>query len=315
MVTSSDRKQQREIPAETAEEPIVIAKQAIDLPTRSPGLSRATTIPTPPFFGVRTFTACMQDVFPYLNELTLFSTQWGFSKGRVDPKDYAKQIETTARPALARLKDYCLTHNVLQPKARYGFFPASSDGQTLCIHSEDGNTILERFAFPRQDYGDYLCLADYIEPLHSGKPVDSVAMMAVTVGEEVTRVCNELRAQDKYQDYLFLHGLGVESAEAFAEYFHKHLRAEWGIGGSDSPTIPKLFKGHYQGRRYAFGYPACPRLEDQTGLFTLIDPPQVGITLTEQFLLEPEQSTTAILFHHPKAKYFNVKRGGEPEFE
>jgi len=204
---------------------------------------------------------------------------------------------------------------VLQPKARYGFFPASSDGQTLCIHSEDGNTILERFAFPRQDYGDYLCLADYIEPLHSGKPVDSVAMMAVTVGEEVTRVCNELRAQDKYQDYLFLHGLGVESAEAFAEYFHKHLRAEWGIGGSDSPTIPKLFKGHYQGRRYAFGYPACPRLEDQTGLFTLIDPTQVGITLTEQFLLEPEQSTTAILFHHPKAKYFNVKRGGEPEFE
>ena len=140
-------------------------------------------------------------------------------------------------------------------------------------------------------------------------------MMAVTVGPKVTVACNELRAANKYQDYLFLHGLGVESAEAFAEYFHRHLRAEWGFGDKDSTEIRKLFKGHYRGRRYGFGYPACPRLEDQTGLFTLIDPTKVGITLTEQFLLEPEQSTTAIVFHHPKAKYFNVKPGGEVEFE
>jgi 5-methyltetrahydrofolate--homocysteine methyltransferase len=285
------------------------------LPARAPDLPRATDIPTPPFLGVRTFTAKMEDVFPYLNELTLFSTQWGFEKGGVDPQKYREQIDGTARPALDRLKAFCLSENVLQPKATYGFFPAAADGQTLSVYAADGKTVLQQFKFPRQDYGDFLCLSDYVEPLKDGKPVDYVAFMAVTVGHEVTRRCNQLRDANRYQDYLFLHGLGVESAEAFAEYFHRHLRAEWGIGGKDSPVIQKLFKGHYRGRRYAFGYPACPRLEDQTGLFELIDPPQAGITLTEHFMLEPEQSTSAIVFHHPNAKYFNVKRGGEVEFE
>lgn len=286
-----------------------------DLPARAPNLPRAAHIPTPPFLGVKTFTAKMADVFPYLNELTLFSTQWGFEKGGVKPEVYKEQIDSTARPALERLKAFCLSEDVLRPAATYGFFPAASDGQTLSVYAEDHATVLQTFKFPRQDFGDYLCLSDYVEPLKDGRPVDYIGMMAVTVGHEVTVRCNQLRDANKYQDYLFLHGLGVESAEAFAEYFHKHLRAEWGIGDKDSPTIQKLFKGHYRGRRFAFGYPACPRLEDQTGLFALIDPPQVGITLTEQFLLEPEQSTTAIVFHHPNAKYFNVKRGGEVEFE
>ena len=133
--------------------------------------------------------------------------------------------------------------------------------------------------------------------------------MAVTAGHEVSRRCKELLAADKYQDYLFLHGLGVETAEALAELFHQMMRQEWGIGDDDSTEIRKLFKGHYRGRRYAFGYPACPNLDDQTGLFKLIEPQRAGITLTEQFLLEPEQSTTAIVFHHPEAKYFNVDRG------
>ncbi len=282
---------------------------------RAPNLPRATDIPVPPFLGVRTFTAKIDDVFPYLNELTLFSSQWGFEKGGVKPEVYKEQIDTTARPALERLKAFCLAENVLQPAATYGFFPAASDGQTLSVYAPDRKTVLQQFTFPRQDFADFLCLSDYVEPLQDGQPVDYIGMMAVTVGHEVTKRCNHLRDANKYQDYLFLHGLGVESAEAFAEYFHKHLRAEWGIGGKDSPTIQKLFKGHYRGRRFAFGYPACPRLEDQTGLFALIDPTQVGITLTEQFLLEPEQSTTAIVFHHPTAKYFNVKRGGGVEFE
>jgi 5-methyltetrahydrofolate--homocysteine methyltransferase len=294
---------------------VVAPTEAIELPPRAPKLPRCTNIPQPPFLGVRSFTAKMADVFPYLNELTLFSTQWGFRKGGVDPKKYAEQIDSTARPALARLKDFCLTQNILQPAATYGFFRAAANGQTLSIYSDDGREVVQSFTFPRQTFGDYLCLSDYVEPLQEGQPIDFIAMMAVTVGHEVTKACNDLRAANKYQDYLFLHGLGVESAEAFAEYFHKHLRAEWGIGGGDSPTIQKLFKGHYRGRRFAFGYPACPRLEDQTGLFTLIRPETVGITLTEQFLLEPEQSTTAIVFHHPNAKYFNVKPGGEVEFE
>ncbi len=291
----------------------------LDLPPRAPNLPRSPDVPKPPFLGSRVVEGIpMSAVFRYLNELTLFSTQWGFVKGGVDPKVYAQQIETTARPALERLKAMCLSENILRPKATYGFFPASSDGQVLTVYAEDGHTVRQRFTFPRQEYGDYLCLSDFIEPLNSdvpGTPIDYVGFMAVTVGPEVTRVCNELRAANKYQDYLFLHGLGVEAAEAFAEFFHKRMRAEWGIGSQDSPTIQKLFKGHYRGRRYAFGYPACPNLDDQTGLFKLIDPTRVGITLTEQFLLEPEQSTTAIVFHHPNAKYFNVKRGGELEFE
>ena len=286
------------------------------LPRRSPVLPRATNIPTPPFLGSRVVPAVpMIDVLPYLNELTLFSTQWQFVKGGVDPKVYAKQIETMARPALARLKAKCLAENILRPAATYGFFPAASDGQTLTIYEEDCRTRREVFTFPRQDFGDFLCLSDYVEPAVDGHAIDSVGFMAVTVGHEVTVACNALRAADEYTDYLFLHGLGVESAEAFAEYFHKRIRAEWGIGAKDSVLIPKLFKGHYQGRRFAFGYPACPRLEDQAGLMKLIDPARVDISLTEQFLLEPEQSTTAIIFHHPNAKYFNVKRGGEVEFE
>ncbi len=301
-------------PVENFEEPV--ARVPIDLPPRAPNLPRSPDVPVPPFLGSRVVTGVpMAAVFPYLNELTLFSTQWGFVKGGVDPKVYAQQIETTARPALVRLKGMCLSENILQPAATYGFFRAAAEGQTLFVYDAEGTKILQEFKFPRQDYGDFLCLSDYVEPLKDGAPVDYVGLMAVTVGHEVTKACNALRAENKYQDYLFLHGLGVESAEAFAEFFHRRMRAEWGFGDKDSPTIQKLFKGHYRGRRYAFGYPACPNLDDQTGLFKLIDPTRVGITLTEQFLLEPEQSTTAIVFHHPNAKYFNVKRGGELDFE
>ncbi|HSQ56453.1 MAG TPA: vitamin B12 dependent-methionine synthase activation domain-containing protein [Gemmata sp.] len=289
-----------------------LSKTGANLPSRSPGLARASDIPVPPFLGSRTRTDFdMREVFEYLNELTLFSTQWGFEKGGVDPKEYARQIETTARPAFSRLKEQVLRENLFHPAASYGFFPAASEGTKLTIFEEDRRTPRVTFDFPRQDFGDYLCLSDYVEPMRDGLAVDYVAFMAVTMGHEVTRACNELRAAGKYQDYLFLHGLGVESTEALAECFHKSLRSEWGIGSDDSPEVRKLFKGHYRGRRYAFGYPACPNLEDQAPLFALIDPTRVGITLSEQFQLEPEQSTTAIVVHHPKAKYFNASRSQE----
>ena len=164
-----------------------------------------------------------------------------------------------------------------------------------------------RYTFPRQDHGEGLCLSDYFEPA-GGRGVDHVAFMAVTVGQEVSRIAKDWYDSGKYQDYFYLHGLGVESAEALAEYFHQRLRQEWGIAGDDATEIRKLFKTHYRGCRYAFGYPACPDLEDQTKLFELIRPEVVGISLTEQFQLEPEQSTTALVVHHPAAKYFNVHR-------
>jgi 5-methyltetrahydrofolate--homocysteine methyltransferase len=279
------------------------------LPARSPGLPRASDIPAPPFLGSRVRTDFdMGEVFQYLNELTLFSTQWGFEKGGVKRDEYERQIRETARPALERLKQFCLDENILRPAVTYGFFPAASDGQKLTVYHDDRRTPRVEFTFPRQDHGDYLCLSDYVEPAKDGKAVDTVAFTAVTMGPEVTRVAAVWKAEGRYQDYYFLHGLGVESAEAMAEYFHRQVRLEWGIGGDDSPDVRKLFKGHYRGCRYSFGYPACPNLEDQAQLFQLIEPQRVGIELSEQFQLEPEQSTTAIVVHHPQAKYFNVTR-------
>ena len=280
-----------------------------DLPPRSPSLPKAPDRPAPQFIGSKVRTDFdMNEVFKFVNELTLFSTQWGFRKGGVRPEEYAKQIEEVAKPALARLKAQCLAENILRPGVTYGFFPAASDGTKLTVYEVDHRTPRSTFDFPRQDFGEFLCLSDYVEPLRDGKAVDYVGFMAVTMGREVTRVAQEWYSANRYQDYMFLHGLGVESAEALAEHFHQQLRREWGIGGDDSPVIQKLFKGHYRGCRYSFGYPACPNLEDQVPLFALIDPTRVGITLSEQFQLEPEQSTTAIVMHHPDAKYFVTTR-------
>ncbi|MBX9582989.1 MAG: methionine synthase [Gemmataceae bacterium] len=286
-----------------------VGTNGVHLPKRSPTLPPAPDVPAPPFLGSRVRTDFdMTEVFGYLNELTLFSTQWQFRKGGVDPAVYKRQIETEARPALERLKQLCLDENTLRPAVTYGFFPAASDGNTLTVYHDDGRTPRVTFDFPRQDHGDYLCLADYVRPAEDGKAVDYVAFLAVTMGRRVTEVAQEWLAAGRYKDYMFLHGLGVESAEALAEYFHKQLRLEWGIGGDDAAEVRKLFKKHYRGCRYAFGYPACPNLDDQAGLFRLIEPERVGITLSEQFQLEPEQSTTAIVMHHPQARYFNVGR-------
>ncbi|MDY3553493.1 methionine synthase [Gemmata sp. JC717] len=283
-----------------------------DLPPRSPSLPKAPDVPVPPFLGSKVRTDFdMNEVFKFVNELTLFSTQWGFRKGGVDPAVYAKQIEEVAKPALARLKAQCLAENVLRPAVTYGFFPAASDGTKLTVYKDDHTTPRHTFDFPRQEFGEFLCLSDYVEPTRDGKAVDYVGFMAVTMGREVTRVAQEWYNANRYQDYMFLHGLGVESAEALAEYFHQQLRREWGIAADDSPVVQKLFKGHYRGCRYSFGYPACPSLEDQGPLFRLIDPTRIGITLSDQFQLEPEQSTTAIVVHHPDAKYFVTTRGAD----
>jgi 5-methyltetrahydrofolate--homocysteine methyltransferase len=309
------------IRAGSADHPDVVAKtrprNPLDnngqaLPPRSPTLPPAPDVPVPPFLGTRVRTDFdMREVFAYLNELTLFSTQWQFKKGGVNVAEYEKQIRDTARPALDRLKELCLAENILRPAATYGFFPAAADGTRLTVYEDDHTTPRATFDFPRQPFGEYLCLSDYVAPARDGRAADYVAFLAVTMGREVTRVAHEWYTAGRYQDYLYLHGLGVESAEALAEMFHKQLRAEWGIGAGDAAEVRKLFKGHYRGRRYAFGYPACPSLEDQVPLFALIDPTRIGVTLSEQFQLEPEQSTTAIVFHHPQAKYFNVTRAQE----
>ncbi len=272
-------------------------------------LPPAPDIPTPPFLGMRVRRDLdLNEIFKYLNELTLFSTQWQFRKGGVRPEEYRQLIETVARPKLLQLKQLCIEKRILQPAATYGFFPAASDGNRLIVFAEDHRTPRAVFEFPRQDHGDYLCLSDYVAPPQDGRAADYVAFMAVTMGREASRATHALYEAGKYQDYLFLHGLSVEATEALAEYFHKVIREEWGIAGQDAADVRKIFKKHYRGCRYSFGYPACPNLEDQKLLFELIDPTAVDIQLSEQFQLDPEQSTTAIIMHHPQAKYFNVTR-------
>jgi 5-methyltetrahydrofolate--homocysteine methyltransferase len=285
-------------------------KPAVPAPAgRRSDLPPAPNVPRAPFLGSRVRTDIdMREVFRFLNERTLFSTQWQFRKGGVAVEEYERQMQEVALPALERLKRLCLDENILRPAVVYGFYPCAREGDDLVVFREDGRQEWVRFAFPRQDHGEFLCLSDYFRPADGGKATDVVGFMGVTMGREVTKVAQAWYEAGKYQDYLYLHGLGVESAEALAEWAHQQIRRELGMGGEDSPVIQKLFKKHYRGCRYSFGYPACPNLEDQAQLFQLLDPERIGLTLSEQFQLEPEQSTTAMIVHHPAAKYFNVTR-------
>jgi 5-methyltetrahydrofolate--homocysteine methyltransferase len=267
----------------------------------------APDLPPPPFLGTRLVTdLSMEEVFPFLNERTLISTQWQFRKNNVRPEEYARQMREVAHPTLERLKRQCLDENILRPAVAYGFFLCARQQEELIIYRDDRRTEWLRFQFPRQPQGERLCLSDYFAPA-DGVARDTVAFFVVTVGHEVSRRARQLFESHQYTEYLYLHGLGVESAEALAEYWHKRIRVEWGIAGQDAADIRKLFKLHYRGCRYSFGYPACPHLEDQVKLFELLRPERIGITLSEQFQLEPEQSTSALVAHHPEAKYFVVK--------
>jgi len=310
---------QRPVPAVAAAERNGHAHAAECCPThasilrtaRSAAIRPAPNIPAAPFLGTRIIKDIdIEEIFGYINERTLISTQWQFRKNNVSPADYERQMREVAYPALERLKKTCLAENIMRPAVVYGYFPCASAGNDLVVFEEDGVTERLRFDFPRQDHAEFLCLSDYFQAADPEAPraTDVVAFMAVSMGQEVSRRAKEYFNDNRYMDYLYLHGLGVESAEALAEWFHQQLRREWGIGGDDSPSIPKLFKKHYRGCRYAFGYPACPALEDQAKLFQLLEPERIGLTLSEQFQLEPEQSTTALVAHHPQAKYFNVTR-------
>src|SRR4029079_3550818 len=179
-------------------------------------------------------------------------------------------------------------------------------GNDLVVYHDDERTERVRFNFPRQPAGRRLCLADFFASKQSGR-VDLVAFQLVTVGRRASEYAHELFRTDNYSDYLYFHGLSVESAEALAELWHKRIREELGIAGQDAPELTKLFHQSYQGSRFSFGYPACPNLEDQAKLFELLQPERIGVELTDEFMLDPEQSTSAIIVHHPEAKYFNIE--------
>jgi cobalamin-dependent methionine synthase I len=284
-------------------------------------------IPTPPFWGARIEENIkLEKVWEYLNETALFRGQWQMKRGKRTLEAFEKQVQEVARPTLEQFKLRAKRDKVLAPKVAYGYFPCFSEGDDLVIlkpkdltqvqtvwketwKSPSELVELQRYTFPRQTTARKLCLADFFrtrEEVFVCNQPDVVAFSAVTVGAEASEYTKVLFESNQYADYLFMHGLSVETAEALAEYWHRVVRKELGIGGKDASEVTRLFSQGYQGSRYSFGYPACPNLEDQTKLFELIGPERIGITLTEEFHIEPEQSTTAIICHHPAAKYFSA---------
>jgi len=207
---------------------------------------------------------------------------------------------------LHELQEEVIAAGWFEPKVVYGYFPAQSDGNDAIVYDTDSKAEIQRFTFPRQREGRRLSISDYFLPKSSGK-MDVIAMSVVTIGSRASVETQKLFEGGEYTKYLYLHGLSVETAEALAEFMHKRIREELGIAGDDSSRINDLFHQKYRGSRYSFGYPACPNLEDQTKLFALLKPEEnIGVRLTTGFLLEPEQSTSAIVVHHPSAKYFVV---------
>ena len=199
-----------------------------------------------------------------------------------------------------------LAHTDIKANAVFKFFPCHSDGQSLVIYGPDGAMELERFYFGRQSQREGLCLSDYARPLGSGQP-DYVAMFTTSVGPAVRALSDEMRGRGEFLNSHILQVLALESAEAFAELLHKQIRQMWGIGDPTGLTYQDLFRTQYRGRRFSFGYPACPRLEDQEQLFRLLDvTANIGVELTEGYMMDPEGSVSALVFHHPEAKYFNL---------
>lgn len=296
-----------------------LGKAAARVSTRSTGdtahitkseVPPASYIPTAPFYGSKVVEITdLNKVFGFINETALFKGQWQFKQGRKTPEEYKKILEESVYPKFAEIKAKAIRDKLLEAKIVYGYFPCQSSGNDLIIYENDERTEKMRFTFPRQPAeqrgGKNLCLADYFASVESGT-VDVVAFDLVTMGRRASEHSAALFKADNYTDYLLFHGLSVESAEALAEMWHKRIREELSIAGADAPDLAKLFHQGYQGSRFSFGYPACPRLEDQTKLFELLKPERIGVELSEEFQLDPEQSTSAIIVHHPDAKYFNI---------
>ncbi|MFF9897329.1 methionine synthase [Streptomyces longispororuber] len=264
-------------------------------------------VPAPPFWGTRVVKGIqLKEYASWLDEGALFKGQWGLKQARTgDGPTYEELVETEGRPRLRGLLDDLQTKGLLEAAVVYGYFPCVSKGDDLIILDEQGNERT-RFSFPRQRRGRRLCLADFFRPEESGEK-DVVGLQVVTVGSKIGEATAELFASDAYRDYLELHGLSVQLAEALAEYWHARVRAELGFGGEDPADVEDMFALKYRGARFSLGYGACPDLEDRAKIAELLRPERIGVQLSEEFQLHPEQSTDAIVLHHPEAKYFNAR--------
>ena len=301
------------------------ADEATPGPVRS-NVSSDAPIPDAPFLGSRVVTNIrIEKVFEYINEAALIRGQWQIRRGALSEAEYRALLQNDILPKFETLKLQAKRDDVLHPAVVYGYFPCAADGNDLIVyrpvelseeslHSEwprasyrpEELVEWQRFSFPRQSGDRHLCIADFFRDSRE-EARDVCAFHVVTMGQAASDYTAGLFNANRYQEYLYMHGLAVECAEALAEYWHRSIREELGIAGRDAEDIRKLFSQGYQGSRYSFGYPACPRLEDQAQLFVLLRPERIGVSLTEEWQLVPEQSTSAIVIHHPEARYFSIK--------
>ena len=299
----------RVLPPRKSERDAALAATAVDRPRRSPEVATDVPVPVPPFVGSTVVKGIsLDDIAAYLNETALFRNQWQYrpEAGEGDD-DFKARIRPVLREQLAAAK----ASGVLVPQVVYGYFRVNADGDDLVVWKDETRTAeWLRFRFPRQPAEPWLCVADFFRPVESGED-DYAAFHVVTMGRAVSEATAELFAADQYRDYLLLHGLGVEMTEALAELWHRRIRVEWGFGDEDGPTLHGLFRQQYRGGRYSWGYPACPDLEDNAKVAELLEADRLGIEVSEEtgWQYQPEQTTSAIICHHPRAKYFVVRRG------
>ncbi|CAB4678919.1 MAG: methionine synthase [Actinobacteria bacterium] len=297
---------------------LLVRTEPEQMPSRS-DVASDNRVPTPPFWGTRIVKGiALRDYSSFLDERATFMGQWGLKPGRqVDGASYEELVETEGRPRLRYWLDRLQTDNLLEASVVYGYFPAYSEGNDTVIlhHSADGATdggsggaaLTERlrFSFPRQARDRHLCLSDFVKNREQ-QQIDVIPFQLVTMGSRIAEEANRLYRANQYRDYLELHGLSVQLTEALAEFWHSRVRDELGFSEEDPSEVEGLFKLDYRGARYSFGYPACPNLEDRIKLIELLKPERIGVELSEELQLHPEQSTDAMILHHPEAKYFSV---------
>jgi 5-methyltetrahydrofolate--homocysteine methyltransferase len=283
---------------------------------RRPAIRRDFEIPLPPDLKRHVLADYdLSEIFTYINPAMLYSRHLGLrdaerALGRGEPR--ALEL----RRAVEAVEAAIIAHPEIRASAVYRFFPANSDGGRVTIYDADGARMLERFDFPRQSAPPGLCLADYVAPRDAGR-LDYLCMFVTTIGPGVRALAESWQREGEYLRSHLLQAIALEAAEAFAELLHRKLRAMWGFGDPPGLTLKDLFRARYRGKRYSFGYPACPRLEDQAKLFRLLDAERaIGVRLTEGFMMEPEGSVSALVLHHPEARYFSVAESdGEPAGE
>ena len=274
------------------------------IPARSPEVETDNEVFTPPFLGSKVVKGIgLDEIAEYINETALFRNQWQYrpNEGETDA-DFKDRIRPLLREQLGAAK----SGGYLVPQVVYGYFPVNADGNDLIVWTDDTRTVEKtRFHYPRQKVAPYMCIADFYRSVESGEK-DYAAFHIVTMGSPVSEKAAELFAENKYNDYMVLHGIGVEMAEALAEYWHHRIRTEWGYVDQDGPSLAGLFRQQYRGGRYSWGYPACPDLEDNATVAELLEAGRIGIEVSEEtgWQYQPEQTTSAIICHHPKAKYF-----------